>query len=97
MKLLGVALLALASCSVATPKPTLKLSDFELPKEFRHCYEEDKTPRALPPVRTPKQIAMYANRLELSREALIRQRDMCNVKREAVVRMYDRLFKETIK
>lgn len=86
-----LSLLLITACSVA-PKPNpVNWSEYELPDQFRNCFEADHTPRRLPDVRTPKELATYANRLELSREALIKQRDLCNAKRASTVMLYDRL------
>jgi hypothetical protein len=84
MKRLAVILL-LSSCAqqktvVVLPPAT------PIPNELlQSCNLDPHTPKSLPPIRSAAQIADSYNKLELSREAIIKQLNECDSKRSGLL------------
>jgi hypothetical protein len=83
---LAVLALALAGCHASSqPKPAVALTP-----GLDACEDTAEDVRQLVNIRTPKMLAQYANRLEISREMLQRELRTCNAKRQT---LYDILGK----
>lgn len=90
-----IVLCLLASCGQSQP---INESDYAISDGLRYCDTNDHTPKAPPAIRTDKALAGFAVMLELSREALIKARNECDIKRATAVEMLDNLkAKEDLK
>jgi hypothetical protein len=77
-----IVLLALSGCVGKPPQKSVVI-----PFGLRYCDTDTHKPKALPAIRTEKDVAKSYNDLELSREAVIKQLRECDSKRDVTLKL----------
>lgn len=81
------AILILALLSACAPGTTfvIKATEVVIPEHLTYCPHPTHKVAPLPPVRSTKQLADYANTLELSREELLADLAECDKRRSKLM------------